>query len=225
MEVWLTYSLSDFLLFSPRTYFRLVELYNRAVWPGQVSAVGLGLLIVALLVRRPPWHGRAIAGILAGSWLWIALAFHLHRYATINWAASYLAAGFALQGALLAWIGVVRGRLAFRRPRRDPVAVAGWCLFGFALTLQPLLGQIGERPWPSVELFALTPDPTTVATLGLLAATADRVAWELLVVPLLWCAVSGATAWAMSTPDALVMPLVALASLGLAIRKTWRGRA
>lgn len=224
MEVWLTYSLSDFLLFSPRTYFRLIELYNRAVWPGQILALGLGVAIAALLVRRPPWHARAIAGLLAGSWLWVALAFHLHRYATINWAAPYMAAGFALQAALLAWRGAVRGRLVFT-PGRDPVAVAGLGLFAFALTLQPLLGLTGERPWPSVELFALTPDPTTVATLGLLAATADRVAWELLVVPLLWCAVSGATAWAMATPDAPVMPLVALSSLALAVCRTWRGRA
>jgi hypothetical protein len=224
MEVWLTYSLEDFLLFSPRTYFRLIELYNRAVWPGQIPALGLGVAIAVLLARRPPWHGRAVAGILAGCWLWVALAFHLHRYTTINWVASYLAAAFALQAALLAWRGVVRNRLLFAS-RRDPVAVAGLCLFVFALTLQPLLGLVGDRSWPSVELFALTPDPTTVATLGLLAATADRVAWELLVVPLLWCAVSGATAWAMSTPDALVMPLAALSSLAVAVWKTWRGRA
>ena len=33
MAVWLSYTLSDFLLFTPHTYYRLFELYNRAVWP------------------------------------------------------------------------------------------------------------------------------------------------------------------------------------------------
>ena len=35
MSEWWTYSLSDFLLFSPRTYYRLFELYNLAIWPTQ----------------------------------------------------------------------------------------------------------------------------------------------------------------------------------------------
>jgi hypothetical protein len=31
MSEWWTYSLWDFLLFSPRTYYRLFELYNLAI--------------------------------------------------------------------------------------------------------------------------------------------------------------------------------------------------
>ena len=42
MSEWWTYSLSDFLLFSPRTYRRLFELYNAQVWPAHLVAVGLG---------------------------------------------------------------------------------------------------------------------------------------------------------------------------------------
>ena len=34
MSEWWTYHLSDFLLFAPRTYYRLFELYNAAIWPG-----------------------------------------------------------------------------------------------------------------------------------------------------------------------------------------------
>src|SRR5262249_53060993 len=52
------------------------------------------------------------------------------------------------------------------------------------------------RPWPQAEIFGIAPDPTVVATLGVLIA-ADRTHWELLLVPLLWCAISGATMWAM----------------------------
>ena len=35
MPEWWTYSLSDFLMFSPRTYYRLFELHNAAIWPAQ----------------------------------------------------------------------------------------------------------------------------------------------------------------------------------------------
>jgi hypothetical protein len=57
-----------------------------------------------------------------------------------------------------------------------------------------------------------------VATLGVLVA-ADRPRWELLVVPLLWCAVGGATLWTMQSPDALLMPAAALLALALAAWK------
>ena len=114
MSEWWTYSLSDFLLFSPRTYYRLFELYNLAVWPAQFFALVLGLAILALAFRRPAWHGRAVAAILAACWLWVAWAYLFARYDTINWAARYFAAGFALQALLLAWTGVVRDRLVMR---------------------------------------------------------------------------------------------------------------
>src|SRR5205807_4521090 len=50
MSEWWTYSLSDFLLFSPRTYYRLFELYNLALWPGQIAAIALGIVLLALLL-------------------------------------------------------------------------------------------------------------------------------------------------------------------------------
>ena len=55
---------------------------------------------------------------------------------------------------------------------------------------------------------------------GVLIA-ADRSHWELLVVPLLWCAISGATLWAMQSPDALLAPAAALLALVLACWKTF----
>jgi hypothetical protein len=223
MPVWPSYSLSDLLLFSPQTYYRLIELYNRAIWPGQVLALGLGAAILALLGRPGSRPGRAVAALLAACWLWVAWAFHLERYAAINWAAAYFAAGFAVQALLLAWSGVVRGRLAFQ-PGRDPVGRAGFGLLVFALAVQPLVGLIGARSWPGIEIFGLMPDPTAVATLGLLLTTTGRVPWELLVVPILWCALGGATLWAMGAPEAPIMPFAAALCLLLAIWGTSAGR-
>src|SRR5688572_19350147 len=102
MSEWWTYSLSDFLLFAPRTYYRLFELYNAAIWPAQIVALALGGAILLLLAwRGPVWRGRVVAALLALCWLWIGWAFLLERYARINWAAEYLALGFALEALLL----------------------------------------------------------------------------------------------------------------------------
>jgi hypothetical protein len=209
MSEWWTYRLSDFLLFSPRTYQRLLELYNAAIWPAQIVAVGLGLAIWVLLSRGAAAGGRSIPAILAGCWLWVAIVFHAKRYATINWAAVYFAWGFALEAALLIWMGIVRGRLAFARSA-DRAGRFGLWIFLFALGAEPLVGPLLGRGWRQVEIFGVAPDPTAVATLGLLLLANGRGRRALMVVPAIWCAISGATLLAMKAPDAWLPPLAAV---------------
>jgi hypothetical protein len=215
---WWTYSLRDLLLFSPRTYYRLFELYNAAIWPAQIAALVLGLVILALLRRPGAARGRVIAAILSGCWLWIAIAFHARRYATINSAAVYFAAAFGLEAALLLWIGTVRGRLSFERPA-GMAGRAGLWIFLFALAIEPLVGSLLHRGWKTVELFGVAPDPTAVATLGILLLARGRGRWTLFVVPALWCAITGATLLAMRAPDAWIAPLAAVIVTVLAARQ------
>jgi hypothetical protein len=222
MSEWWTYRLSSFLLFSPRTYFRLHELYNLEIWPTQLLALGLGTAIVVLTRRSGTWPGRGIALILALCWIWVAWAFHLRRYATINWAATYFAAAFAIEALLLAWTGVALGRLRFSAKRLLPQR-AGLYIFLFALVAQPAIGHFVGRGWSQVEFFGVAPDPTVVATLGIVLLADNRVHWGLLVVPLLWCAMSGALQWALGSPDALVTPLMGL--LAVIARVTARPRS
>jgi hypothetical protein len=217
MSEWWTYSLSDFLLFSPRTYYRLFELYNAAMWPLQILALALGVALLGLLLRDTAWRGRAIAAILAACWLWVAWAYLWQRYDTINWAASYFAVGFAIEALLLIWTGIVRDRLGFLSGA-GPVGAAGLCIFVFALVGYPLIGPLNERPWRQAEIFGLAPDPTAIATLGVLVA-AHRPRWSLLIIPLIWCAISAATLWTMQSPNALVVTTTAALALGLGI---WR---
>ena len=209
MPEWWTYRLSDLLLFSPRTYYRMLELYNEAVWPSQFLAVGLGFGILGLLWRPATLQGRVIPAILAALWAWASWAFLWQRYATINWAATYVVPLFVLEALLLAWIGVARQRLSFRAPR-DAAGLLGIALFILSLTFYPMLAPLAGRPWRQAEVFGFAPDPTAIATLGLLLLTEGRPRWELLVIPMLWCSISGATLWAMGSAEALVPSLAAL---------------
>lgn len=190
MSEWWTYRLSDLLMFSKATYFRLFELQNLALWPVQVLAllVGIGLFVGL-------WHGGARAGrtlavVLALTWLHVAWRYFAQRYATINTAAPYFAIGFALQAVLLLW-------LASRKapPRLTaPVGSLGKLGLGIALValvVFPLLAPLGGRPWTQAELFALAPDPTVAFTLAALLLW--RARWPLWILPLLWCAISAAT--------------------------------
>ena len=222
MSEWWTYGLRDLLLFSPRTYYRLFELYNLEWWPLQIPALALGAAVLALWRRGGDRAGRAIAAILALCWLWVAWAFHWQRYASINWAADYFALAFALEGVLLLWLGVVRGRLQFA-PASRVQERAGLGLFLFALLLHPLIGPLLGRSWTQAELFGMAPDPTALATLGLLLGAGARPVWLLFLIPIAWCLISGATLWAMEAPDFVIAPLAALLAVGLAVVGTRTG--
>ncbi|MGE5169068.1 MAG: DUF6064 family protein [Rudaea sp.] len=213
MSEWWTYRISSFLLFSPRTYHRLLELYNTAIWPLQLVALGLGITILVLARDAGARSGRLIAAILAACWLDVAWSFHLRHYATINWAAPYFAAAFATQALLLVWQGAIRGRWSFG-PSTGLAQSVGRFVVAFALVGQPLVALVAGRRLVETEIFGVAPDPTAVATLGLLLML-RRPSVAATLVPLAWCALSGALQWAMAARDALVTPLAALLVLSM----------
>jgi len=217
MPDWLTYRLSDFLLFSPRTYFRMFELYHTQVWPIHLVVFGSIVAVVVLWRRREEWRDRAIAGVLAAWWLWVAIAFHLQRYAAINWAGRYFAALFAIQALLLVWFGVIRPRLHFRLSRERAAYLAAGVLV-IALVFEPLAGLFAGRSWRQMEMFGLTPDPTAIATLALLALSTARPHRGLIVIPAVWCAIGAATLWALESPEAWLVMFAGLAGSVLALR-------
>jgi hypothetical protein len=216
MSEWWSYGLSDFLLFSPRTYYRLFELYNRAVWPAHVLAVALGVAVLLLLRRPVPAHSRLLAAILALAWLWIAWAFHYERYATINWAATYVAMAFALEGLAFLWLSASPSRLA-SEPRLDVPGSTGLILYLFALAVHPLLVVFAGRSWRGTEIFAVAPDPTAIGTLGLLLLSRLPARHPLMLIPFLWCVLTSVTLYAMGSRQAWVVAAAAAAALVAAV--------
>jgi Family of unknown function (DUF6064) len=204
MSDWWSYALSDFLLFSPRVYRRLFELQNEAVWPIQVLTLAAGVAMVILVLRRPRGHGRLVALLLASAWALVAWSFFWQRYATINWAAVYVAPVFALEAMLLLVTGVLFGRLTF--DWRGARGLLGLLLVAFALAGQPLLAPLAGRPLAGAEIFGIAPDPTVIATVGLLLLARGKWAGLLFPIPAFWCLVTGATLWALREPEAWIAP-------------------
>ena len=221
MSEWWTYRPSDFLLFAPRTYYRLSESYNLELWPAQLVALGGALLLVALAWRGWARAGRFAALTLAFAWAFVAWRFHWTHYATINWAAVHFAVAFGAQALLLLGAAFLGG---LRYDRRPPAArrYAGLALVVVALALQPLAALMLGRPPTQLEAAGLFPDPTALVTLGLLLM-AGRAHWSLFPVPVLWCLVSAATLWTMNAADAPVLvvgALIAVAAASLPSRRS-----
>lgn len=188
MTEWWTYRLSDFLMFEPETYYRLFERLNAALWP-----MGLVALLTGLWMLTSSWRGERpalIAAVLAILWIIVAYVFHYQRYSTIMLAGKWFAGLFVLEGVLLGiWAyssRKVSGTVALR---------GGVYLAGTGLVIWPFIALLAGRNWKGAELFGLAPDPTAVVTIGLLLAI--RAPKWLMVIPIIWCLITGATWWAM----------------------------
>ncbi len=196
MPEWWSYGLDDFLLFSPRTYYRLIERYNAGLWPLHLAGLAAGIALLALQRRPTPSRIRAACAILAIAWAWVGWAFLYRRYATINWAAEYFAWGFVAEAVLLAAVAARPDRL---RPSHGPTALIGTAVLVLAV-VYPLVAPLFGQPWARAECFGLLPDPTAFATIGLLLPVRGSGRAALLVIPVTWCVIAAGTWWVMASP-------------------------
>jgi hypothetical protein len=218
MSEWWTYTLSDFLLFSPRTYYRLFELHNAALWPAHFVAVAGGIAVLVLAKRGGPAAGRAAAAMLALAWASVAWAFLWQRYATINWAASWLAPAFVVQ-ALLFGLFAMRPRGLALASGPASLVRPGLAVAACGILAYPLVSVALGRGIAAAEVFGMVPDPTVFATLGILVLAAPAARVALLPIPLAWCALTGATLWTMGSPEWWLLPAAAVLSIAAAIRQ------
>lgn len=216
MSEWWIYTLSDFLLFSPRVYYRLLETHNLAAWPAHIFTVLFGFAVLYLFLSPRRSHERFISLGLGAIWLWVAWTFLWHRYASINWAIAYVAPVYAIQGLLIIAIGAVKGTLPLPTDR-NILFLSGLALLAFSLVGYPLIAPVLGRPWPAAEVFGIAPDPTATASLAILALSRSGWRWLLMIIPFLWCMISGATLWTMDAVDFFVAPLAALTAVCLAL--------
>ena len=222
MSNWWTYRLGDFLLFSPRVYWRMFELHNAALWPVHVLTLAAGCAMVLVMLRPTRSRARWMALALAIIWAFVGSSFLWSRYAVINWAMAYVAPAFALQAALMLTVGTISNGLVLGR--RDAAGSVGLCLAVIGVVVYPLLPPLFGRPWTDAEVFGIVPDPTAIATLGLLLAGNGRLTSILMPIPLLWCMFSGVTLLAMNDQQAYA-PLLAAATAILALILRAMGRS
>lgn len=194
MSEWWTYRPSDFLMFSARSWGRLVDGWNMELWPLQPLLVLAAVVLVATTAVRGSTLQGAITAVLALAWIWVAWAFLWERFSTINTGASWMAAAFAVQAVLLLALGSAAGPAPSRGRRQ-----AGLVIAAAAAVASPLLAPLAGHGWTRAEVAGALPDPTALLTVGLLLALPLRHLRWLLPIPLLALAVGWTTAWLLWT--------------------------
>jgi hypothetical protein len=198
MSEWWSYGLSDFLMFSPQAYWRLVERYNAAWWPAQLAGLVAAGALLALPRHEAGWSQRTVLLLLALAWGWTGWAFHTRTYAEIFLAAPWLAAASGAQAILLTIAAV--GGLRPAEPASRMATLAG-CALSLVALFFPLASPLQGYGWTRAEVFGFMPDPTALATVGaLMVLRRPHYAWRALlgVIPVLALLLGAATRWLLA---------------------------
>lgn len=191
MSEWWTYRPSDFLMYSPRSWGRLLEGMHADLWPAQVAVFLLAATALTRAWRRPHETARQVCGLLGVAWAWIAWDFYWTRLAQISTGAPWMAAAAGLEVLLLAAMGWQPSSAGPRRPWR----AAGLALATSALVAWPVVAPLRGLGWTQSELPGLTPDSTALFTIGLLLALPLRHRAWLLPVPVALLVIGATMQW------------------------------
>jgi hypothetical protein len=203
------------LPFTIDQFFDVFARYNAAIWPAHMVLTCAGITIAVAAV----WGFRRVAiGGLAALWVWMAVAYHIAFFASINPAAYLFAALFLLEAIVLAAMAARRADV-YVASRAE--LITGFALIAYAMIGYPLTAFLAGQRYPAVPTFGV-PCPTTIFTFGVFCLFASELPLRTMVVPMFWTAVSLFAASRLDVPEDFALPVAALVTVMLlaAIRQS-----
>ena len=186
--------------FSRDAFFAVFAAYNEAFWPMALALWLLTFAAVAGWVLRTPGGESLLRFALGVNWLWSGVAYHAAFFTRINPAAWLFAGLFVVQAVLLLSAGwSTRATVALSVPRLRHALAVGLLAYGLAY---PAIVQAEGFAYPFAPTFGV-PCPTTILTLGFLAATTMRAAES--IVPLVWSLIGGSASFLLGVHTDFVL--------------------
>ena len=199
------------LPFDSEAFFSVFQAYNSAIWPLQVILYLLSLLVLALLLKRQKYAGKAVFYLLALLWLVNGAGYHVLFFSDINKAALAFGAMFVAQAFLFAWH-------AWKSPLTIPeIKPVQWALaavlIAYATLFYSLIGHFAGHEYPRAPVFGVAPCPTTIFTFGILLLV-EHLRWYLYLIPLLWTLVGTSAAFVLGVREDFGLAAAALIFIG-----------
>ena len=171
----LSFSLEEFLL--------VLESYNLGIWPLQIIAYVLILLVLFISLKPTKYSAKILSAILSFFWLFTGIVFCF-----IYWAPShifgYIFGIFCTVQGLLFLYSIIRSDITISSPDKTYTfigilfvlyAIIGYQVFGY------YLGHI----YPKFFAVGLVPCPTTIFTLGIFLIINKSIPIKYFVIPLM----------------------------------------
>lgn len=209
------------LPFTAPQFFEVFRNYNLSIWPMQIVAYLIGLIVVGSLFTRIKGASRLVWGALSFFWLWMGIAYHILHFSLINKAAYGFGILFVLEGLLFLGMGAMQSGIRLQ-PGRNLASLVGGVLILYALLFYPLLGAWLGHGYPFSPGFGVAPCPTTIFTFGMLLFAERRVPLTLLVIPFLWSLLGFSAAISMGVREDVGLLIAGLATVTIAL---WQHRS
>lgn len=194
------------LPFTIEAFLKVFHDYNAAIWPAQILAVTIALVILAALFVR--WDGsrRVMMAALGVLWAFTGIGYHLMFFARINPLAPVFAGFFVGQAVLFVMAAIRPGDLRLSAALTLQ-RVLGLAAIVYAMAVYPVLGIWAGHGGMAGPMFGVAPCPTTIFTLGMLTMTRGRWVVWLSIIPILWSLVGLAAALQLGIPEDLGLPV------------------
>jgi hypothetical protein len=160
------------------------EKYNLAIWPMQVFAYLLGVLVVYFAIKPSKHSNKIIIGILSFLWLWTGIGFFMFYFGPLYSPAYAFGGLFIIQGIIF-MASIPTPPISFGY-KGDGYAIIGLLFIIYAMLGYPLVGFLLDHGYPQSPPFGLTPCPLALFTFGLLMMTDKKVSRLFIAIPLLW---------------------------------------
>ena len=200
------------LPFDADALFATFAQQNRALWPAPAVVLMLALGAIVLAVRPPPWGAKVIGTVVAAGWLWVAIGWHFLVFAGLNFMAPLYGAAFWPRDAPCL-VDLARPTRVSLAPR--PLRLGGLALAVVAVVGYPLVDRFTGLDWAAVRVAGLAPCPTALLTMSFLLLSDGRKPLLLLLIPVLWTLVAGASGWSLGIPHDAVLPLASIAAISV----------
>ena len=171
----LSFSLEEFLL--------VLESYNLDIWPIQIIAYALILIILFVSLKPAKYSSIIILAVLSFFWLFNGIVFCF-----IYWAPShifgYIFGIFCTVQGLLFLYSLIRSDIKIVPPNKTYLLI-GMLFFLYSMIGYQLFGYYLDHIYPKFFPVGLVPCPTTIFTLGLLIIINTKIPIKYIAIPLI----------------------------------------
>ncbi len=169
--------------------------YHEKIWPIQIIAALLALIMLYAFFRPFPQSGRLIGLVLVLFWAWSGYIFYIREFSALSFLAPVYGIFFLLQAVLLLWFAITRSGLNFQFTRNSN----GWTGLVFivlAMLIYPLAIVLYEGQWTSYRLVGVTPLATALFTIGVIMQikAGGCLKFSISIIPILYILASSITA-------------------------------
>jgi hypothetical protein len=169
----LSFSLEEFLV--------VLENYNVAIWPLQIIAYALILLVLFISLKPTKYSAKIVSLILSFFWLFTGIVFCFIYWAPTHIFGYIFGICCTAQGILFLY-SLIRSDITISLPNKTNMFI-GILFILYAMIGYQILGYYLGHIYPKFFAVGLVPCPTTIFTFGLFVILNTKIPIKYVAIP------------------------------------------